>query len=69
MLAGPINYYQHLVKFINTFVSEESQAMKSVVHRVPITIARVNLGQVVRRAHLRREYFILRRTGFLSLRS
>jgi mRNA-degrading endonuclease RelE of RelBE toxin-antitoxin system len=37
--------------------------MKSVVHRMPITVARVNLGQVVRRAHLSREYFILEKDG------
>ncbi len=38
-------------------------AMKSVVHRIPITKARINLGQVVRRAHLNREYFILEKDG------
>jgi hypothetical protein len=37
--------------------------MKSVVHRIPITRARVNLGQVVRRAHLHREFFILEKDG------
>lgn len=37
--------------------------MKSVVHRIPITRARINLGQVVRRAHLYREYFILEKDG------
>ncbi len=37
--------------------------MRSVVHRVPITRARVNLGQVVRRVHLNREYFILEKDG------
>ncbi len=37
--------------------------MKSVVHRIPITKARINLGQVVRRAHLNREYFILEKDG------
>jgi hypothetical protein len=37
--------------------------MKSVVHRIPITRARINLGQVVRRAHLNREYFILEKDG------
>ena len=37
--------------------------MKSVIHRMPITVARVNLGQVVRRAHLGREYFILEKDG------
>jgi PHD/YefM family antitoxin component YafN of YafNO toxin-antitoxin module len=38
-------------------------AMKSVVHRIAITRARINLGQVVRRAHLNREYFILEKDG------
>ena len=37
--------------------------MKSVVHRIPLTRARINLGQVVRRAHINREYFILEKDG------
>jgi hypothetical protein len=37
--------------------------MKSIVHRIPITKARINLGQVVRRAHINREYFILEKDG------
>ena len=37
--------------------------MRSVVHRVPVTRARINLGQVVRRVHLHREYFILEKDG------
>jgi len=37
--------------------------MKSVVHRIPITRARINLGQVVRRVHIHREYFILEKDG------
>ena len=37
--------------------------MKTVVHRIPITRARINLGQVVRRAHVNREYFILEKDG------
>jgi len=37
--------------------------MRSVVHRVPITTARINLGQVVRRVHVNREYFILEKDG------
>ena len=37
--------------------------MKSIIHRMPITLERVNLGQVVRRAHLGREYFILEKDG------
>jgi hypothetical protein len=37
--------------------------MKNVVHRIPLTRARINLGQVVRRAHVNREYFILEKDG------
>jgi len=33
------------------------------VHRMPITKARVNLGSVVRRVHLNKEYFILEKGG------
>ncbi|MBI4558271.1 MAG: type II toxin-antitoxin system Phd/YefM family antitoxin [Candidatus Hydrogenedentes bacterium] len=33
------------------------------VYRIPITKARVNLGQVVRRAHLDKECFILEKDG------
>jgi hypothetical protein len=34
-----------------------------MVHYIPITKARINLGQVVRRAHLNNEYFILEKDG------
>ncbi|MBI3961132.1 MAG: type II toxin-antitoxin system Phd/YefM family antitoxin [Deinococcus sp.] len=34
-----------------------------MVHRIPITQARINLGQIVRRAHLNKEYFILEKDG------
>jgi len=37
--------------------------MKRVVTRVPLTKARINLGQMVRRAHVNREYFILEKDG------
>jgi hypothetical protein len=37
--------------------------MKTTVHRIPITRARINLGQVVRRASVNREYFILEKDG------
>ena len=40
-----------------------SKASKTVVHRIPLTRARINLGQVVRRAHRDREYFILEKDG------
>jgi hypothetical protein len=34
-----------------------------VVNRLPITKARINLGQLARRAHLNNEYFILEKDG------
>lgn len=34
-----------------------------MIHHLPITKARVNLGQVVRRAHVNKEYFILEKDG------
>ena len=37
--------------------------MKRVINRVPLTKARINLGQMVRRAHVNREYFILEKDG------
>jgi hypothetical protein len=37
--------------------------MVRVVRRIPITKARINLGQVARRAHVNREYFILEKDG------
>ena len=33
------------------------------VHRIPLTKARINLGQIVRRAHLNKECFILEKDG------
>jgi hypothetical protein len=33
------------------------------VNHVPLTKARINLGQMVRRAHVNREYFILEKDG------
>jgi hypothetical protein len=37
--------------------------MVRIVRRIPITKARINLGQVARRAHVNREYFILEKDG------
>jgi hypothetical protein len=37
--------------------------MKTVLTRIPLTKARINLGQVVRRVHLNREFFILEKGG------
>ena len=34
-----------------------------MIHHLPITKARVNLGQVVKRVHLDKEYFILEKDG------
>jgi PHD/YefM family antitoxin component YafN of YafNO toxin-antitoxin module len=36
---------------------------KTIVNHIPITKARVNLGAVVKRAHLKGEYFILEKDG------
>lgn len=36
---------------------------RTMIHRIPITKARINLGQVVKRAHLNKEYFILEKDG------
>ncbi len=40
-----------------------NQYMKTIVNRLPLTKARVNLGQVVRRVHVNREFFILEKDG------
>ena len=37
--------------------------MARVVRRIAITKARINLGQVARRVHVNREYFILEKDG------
>ena len=37
--------------------------MRRIIHHLPITRARINLGQVVRRAYLHRELFILEKDG------
>ena len=34
-----------------------------MLHRIPITKARINLGQLVRRVHVDKEYFILEKDG------
>jgi PHD/YefM family antitoxin component YafN of YafNO toxin-antitoxin module len=34
-----------------------------MVHRLPITKARINLGQLVKRVHVNKEYFILEKDG------
>jgi hypothetical protein len=35
----------------------------AIVNRIPITKARINLGQLAKRAHLNNEYFILEKDG------
>jgi hypothetical protein len=35
----------------------------AMVSRIPITKARINLGQLAKRAHLNNEYFILEKDG------
>jgi len=40
-----------------------STKVTAVVHRLPVTKARINLGQVIRRAHVHGEYFILEKDG------
>ena len=39
------------------------QSKRPTVHRLPLTKARVNLGQVVKRVHVNKEYFILEKDG------
>jgi hypothetical protein len=34
-----------------------------MVHRLPLTRARINLGRLVRRVHVHKEYFILEKDG------
>lgn len=49
---------------INTIQSRfEVKKNSLTVHRVPLTQARTNLGQIVRRAHLNNECFILEKDG------
>jgi hypothetical protein len=40
-----------------------TQRASRVVQRLPITKARINLGQLARRAHVNKEYFILEKDG------
>ena len=35
----------------------------NIIYHIPITKARINLGQVARRAHVNKEYFILEKDG------
>lgn len=40
-----------------------SVSTKPMVHRLPITKARINLGSVVRRIHMNKDYVILEKDG------
>jgi len=40
-----------------------AQRSPQAVQRLPITKARINLGQLARRAHVNKEYFILEKDG------
>ena len=44
-------------------MGKQAKSPKPVVHHIPITKARINLGQVVRRAYLNRECFVLEKDG------
>jgi len=51
---------------INQFSSRRfplSKKTEIMIHRVPITKARINLGEVARRVHVNKEYFILEKDG------
>jgi len=39
------------------------QRSSHTIQRLPITKARINLGQLARRAHVNKEYFILEKDG------
>src|SRR5262245_40197823 len=40
-----------------------AQRPSRAIQRLPITKARINLGQLARRAHVNKEYFILEKDG------
>ena len=40
-----------------------NQSKRLTVHCLPITQARINLGQLVKRVHVNKEYFILEKDG------
>src|SRR5215475_3852642 len=42
---------------------KKATASPPIVHRLPITQARINLGAVVKRVHLNKEYIILEKDG------
>ena len=40
-----------------------SRKTEVMIHRLPITKARINLGEVAKRVHVHKEYFILEKDG------
>jgi PHD/YefM family antitoxin component YafN of YafNO toxin-antitoxin module len=48
---------------INVGRSLLTKKSAKTVHCIPMTKARINLGQVVRRVHVNKEYFILEKDG------
>ena len=50
---------------INPIEQHVSKKKKDAItiRRIPITKARINLGQVVRRVHVNNEYFVLEKDG------
>ncbi len=57
--------FDHRFANVNQYYTEVDVLKKTtpMVHRVPLTKARTNLGQIVRRAHLNNECFILEKNG------
>ena len=57
--------FDHRFANVNQYYTEVDILKKTtpMVHRVPLTKARTNLGQIVRRAHLNNECFILEKNG------
>jgi hypothetical protein len=43
--------------------NQSMTAIKARINRLPITKARINLGQIAKRAHNQNEYFILEKDG------
>ena len=44
-------------------IEVNQRSSMATIHRLPITKARINLGQIARRAHNSKEYFILEKDG------
>lgn len=40
-----------------------ARSRKIVINRLPLTKARINLGDVIRKAHINKQYFILEKDG------